>query len=155
MREAEYDRVHLREILHEEWTNTLWMMRKDADDMIKRALRKIDNRIDKISFPEPPMLPARLRGMTQARWDRLSFDEREHMMDRSQLHPALVGLEGKRVRVSPLRQGISTFYVGRTSGWRPCHLAMRLNALSSSDTIGPNEKFLVVEIADKRKGKHR
>lgn len=85
--------------------------------------------------------------MTQDEWNRMSRAEREAAMDRSGLHPALVGLEGKRVTVSPKREhGRSSFVVGRTTGWRPSHLAMRAGAYGSSDCIGADETFTVTAI---------
>lgn len=59
------------------------------------------------------------------------------MYDKSQLHPLLIGLEGWRVAVTyePGTAGVGyekascwhlpRFIVGRTTGWRPCHLALR------------------------------
>ena len=85
--------------------------------------------------------------MTQAKWDSLSSAERAAMRDNSALHQKLIGLEGKTIRVTPKREfGLSKFRVGITTGWRPCHLAMRGNAHGSSDTINANEIFSRVEI---------
>ena len=88
-----------------------------------------------------------LEGMTQTKWNSLSQNERRAMCDTSALHPQLIGLEGKRVRVTPKREyGRSTFRVGVTTGWRPCHLAMRAGAYGSSDTIRADEQFDSVQI---------
>ena len=62
-------------------------------------------------------------GMTQARWDGLNTAEREH--------------------------GRSTFWVGRTTGWKPCHLAMRAGAYGSSDAIRVDEVFYRVDVLGK------
>lgn len=87
--------------------------------------------------------------MTQAKWDAMSAAERDAIRDTSGLHPKLRGLEGRKVRVSPSRVfGASTFRVGISTGWRPCHLAMRANARGSSDTISPSETFHAVEVLD-------
>ena len=76
--------------------------------------------------------------------------------DMSKLHPKLIGLEGKRVRVTPKRKyGLSTFRVGRTTGWQPVHLAMRSNAIGSSDIINASEVFETVECLETRVGGHR
>lgn len=89
-------------------------------------------------------------GMTQARWDGLNTAERNKLMDKSALHPRLVGLEGQRVRVSPKREhGRSTFWVGRTTGWKPCHLAMRAGAYGSSGVIRVDEVFYRVDVLGK------
>lgn len=101
-----------------------------------------------MTVSNPFGLPERLVGMTQAKWDSLTPAERERLRDTSKLHPALVGLEGKRVRVTPKRRyGRSTFRVGITTGWRPVHLAMRAGSLGSSDTIRHDEDFFVTVIS--------
>lgn len=41
------------------------------------------------------------------------------------LIPALVGLEGKRVAVTKDGQEIGRFYVGKSTGWLPCHLEIK------------------------------
>jgi hypothetical protein len=67
-----------------------------------------------------------LEGMTSAKWASLSPFQRDAIRDLSGLSPQLTGLEGWRVQVidapgecagKPRR-----FVVGRTGGWRPCHL---------------------------------
>lgn len=88
-----------------------------------------------------------LAGMTQARWDSMTNAERDALRDTSELNPQLIGLEGRKVRVTPkqmFRQ--STFRVGCSTGWRPVHLAMRGNARGSSDIIGKNERFASVTV---------
>ena len=72
-----------------------------------------------------------LAGMTQEKWDRLSPREKDRVRDNSGLTPQLIGLEGWRVEVvdcysdeegqpEPRR-----FIVGKSTGWRPCHLELR------------------------------
>lgn len=85
--------------------------------------------------------------MTQAIWDTLSREERAKQVDTSELHPKLIGLEGRKVWVTPQRKfGRSIFRVGKTTGWRPVHLAMRGNARGSSDVIRKDEHFATVTI---------
>lgn len=43
----------------------------------------------------------------------------------AELTPALVGLEGKRVLVTYPDGDESRFYVGRSTGWMPCHLEIK------------------------------
>jgi hypothetical protein len=75
--------------------------------------------------------------MTITEWNVLSMDERaklwgclspgikDRVRDLSGLTPQLIGLEGRRVEVvetagdQPRR-----FNVGRSSGWRPCHIEL-------------------------------
>lgn len=69
-----------------------------------------------------------LEGMTQAKWDSLTPLQRDELRDLSGLSPQLVGLEGWRVEVEQDGR-IYRFIVGRSTGWRPCHLEVsRRNA---------------------------
>jgi len=100
-----------------------------------------------MSIENPFNLPPHLVGMTQAKWDAMTPREREAARDVSHLHPKLRGLEGRKVRVTPKRaSGASTFTVGKTTGWRPAHLAMRGSARGSSDVIRHTEEFLTVTV---------
>lgn len=67
-------------------------------------------------------MPDLLKDMTQARWDRLSPAERHAMRDMSGLTPQLRGLEGRRVEVTTLYGETRRFWVGMSTGWRPCHI---------------------------------
>lgn len=64
----------------------------------------------------------RLGGMTQAVWESLTPRQRDEMRDMSGLTPHLTGLEGWRVEVKDLDGGMRRFIVGRSTGWRPCHM---------------------------------
>lgn len=75
---------------------------------------------DYFLFSDP--LPPRLEGMTQERWLGLPQAQRDRLQDRSHLTAQLTGLEGWRVRVVDMAGEVRRFIVGRSSGWRPCHL---------------------------------
>ena len=60
--------------------------------------------------------------MTQDKWDTLSHSQREQVRDNSGLSPQLVGLEGWRVEVVTDYNEKRRFIVGKSTGWRPCHL---------------------------------
>lgn len=63
--------------------------------------------------------------MTQAKWDTLPEHERERLRDTSGLCRQLLGLEGWRVAVIDTMTGERRrFIVGRSSGWRPCHIEL-------------------------------
>lgn len=64
----------------------------------------------------------RLADMTQATWDTLPAAERTALRDNSDLTPQLVGLEGWRVEVTDTYGNTRRFIVGKSTGWRPCHL---------------------------------
>jgi hypothetical protein len=95
-----------------------------------------------------------LDSMTWERWTRLSERERATLADISGLHPQLIGLEGRKVRIrisddmtwlngKPIR----TFRVGKTTGWRPSHMAMRSVAQrGSSDLIDPKASSTILAV---------
>ncbi len=57
-----------------------------------------------------------------ATWNRLTSTERAAVRDLSGLTPQLLDLEGWRVEVDTMAGETRRFYVGRSTGWRPCHL---------------------------------
>lgn len=63
-----------------------------------------------------------LSGMTQAKWDSLTLSDRERIRDNSDLSPQLANLRGWRVEVVRMNGTKARFIVGRSTGWRPCHL---------------------------------
>lgn len=62
--------------------------------------------------------------MDHTQWAAMSPAEREKARDNSDLTPALKGLEGWRVEVVDAEGGRRRFIVGRSTGWRPCHLEL-------------------------------
>lgn len=68
---------------------------------------------------------SRLDGMTQAKWDALSPADRDAIRDNSGLTAQLVGYEGCRVEVVDQNGNRRRFIVGKSTGWRPCHLEIR------------------------------
>ena len=62
--------------------------------------------------------------MTQARWDSMTPWKRDELRDESGLTPELVGLEGWRVEVTIQNGDSYRFIVGRSTGWRPCHIEL-------------------------------
>lgn len=75
-------------------------------------------------FKASDPLPSRLDGMTQARWNSLSPAGRDSLRDNSHMTPQLLGLEGWRVEVIDAHGEQRRFIVGRSTGWRPCHLEL-------------------------------
>lgn len=66
-----------------------------------------------------------LKGMTQAIWNSLSPAERDALRDNSGLSPQLIGLEGWRVEVEDEYENRKRrFIVGKSTGWRPCHIEL-------------------------------
>lgn len=63
--------------------------------------------------------------MTQVIWNALSPAERDKRRDTSDLTAQLRGLEGYRVEVVDTEHNggqTRRFNVGKSTGWRPCHL---------------------------------
>jgi len=63
--------------------------------------------------------------MNQTKWDSLSDDERIRLRDYSGLTSQLIGLEGWRVEVTDAHGETRRFIVGRSTGWKPCHLEVK------------------------------
>lgn len=77
-----------------------------------------------------------IKGMTQAKWDSLSPSERESIRDNSALSPQLIGLEGWRVEVVTEYGQTRRFIVGKSTGWKPCHLEIsRRNAFGGHPAL--------------------
>lgn len=83
-----------------------------------------------------------LEGMTQTKWDKLSNREREAARDLSGLSPQLRGLEGFRVEVKTTYGETRRFIVGRSTGWRPCHV--ELSRVNSSGGPGAELEYASV-----------
>ena len=61
-------------------------------------------------------------GMTWGRWQSMSQQERELARDYTGLTPELSGHEGWRVEVLDHDGNTRRFNVGKSTGWKPCHL---------------------------------
>jgi hypothetical protein len=58
-------------------------------------------------------------------WDAIPRHLREAFRSEDGLSPQLKGLEGKRVEVVTDYDETRRFWVGRSSGWVPCHIEVR------------------------------
>jgi len=63
--------------------------------------------------------------MTQTLWNTLTPFERDKQRDNSDLSRQLVGLEGWRVEVVTTYGETRRFIVGKSTGWKPCHLEVK------------------------------
>ena len=63
--------------------------------------------------------------MTQERWVSLTEAERAKLRDLSGLTATLIGHEGHRVEVERMNGSVDRFKVGRSTGWKPCHVELR------------------------------
>jgi hypothetical protein len=54
---------------------------------------------------------------------------------KGELVPELVGLEGKHVEVVNHDGDISRFWVGKSTGWMPCHLALKRRSSPDGDPV--------------------
>lgn len=55
-------------------------------------------------------------------WQALPESEKAKVRDLSDLTPQLTGLEGWRVEVVTTYGETRRFIVGKSTGWKPCHL---------------------------------
>jgi hypothetical protein len=63
-----------------------------------------------------------------------------------ELRPELVGLEGKRVEATDGGGETRRFYVGKSTGWLPCHLEiLRSNSHGGGAAFGPYTNVRVLE----------
>lgn len=88
-----------------------------------------------------------LTEMTQAKWDSLSYAERERLRDLSGLTPQLIGLEGYRVEVVTTYDEKQRFIVSRSTGWRPCHICLARS--TSSGGMAADQKYKSVRVIAK------
>ena len=86
-----------------------------------------------------------LDNMTQERWNKLTPTERKAMRSTGGLSPQLVGLEGYRVSVLDIDGTERRFIVGRSTGWRPCHIELA-NRRSRGGSAAAKEYKLVVPL---------
>ncbi len=75
--------------------------------------------------------------MTQELWNKMTPAERDAKRDLSGLTKQLVGLEGWRVEVETIYGEKRRFIVGRSTGWRPCHLEIARRTSLGGDAAGP------------------
>lgn len=74
-------------------------------------------------MPTPQYTPG---PMTWETWVSMTEKEREAVRDYSNMTPQLKGLEGWRVEVQDVAgDKPRRFIVGRSTGWRPCHLEVK------------------------------
>lgn len=83
-----------------------------------------------------------LKGMTQAKWSSLSPREQAALRSDAGLTPALLGHEGWRVEVTRSSGAKERFIVGRSTGWIPCHIELKLR----TSTGGPAAWSDIVDV---------
>jgi hypothetical protein len=78
--------------------------------------------------------------MTQEIWNKMPESERAKVRSDAGLTRDLIGLEGWRVEVVDyMTQEKRRFIVGRSSGWRPCHIELKLR--TSRGGISADSKY--------------
>lgn len=93
-----------------------------------------------------------LAGMTWERWKLLSTVEREKLRDNSGLSPQLVDHEGHRVEVIDNYGQTRRFWVGKSTGWQPCHIELKLR--TSSGGMPADKLYVKVTRVSKRSRLH-
>ncbi len=79
-----------------------------------------------------------------ARWAIIPERERALVRDLSGLTPQLIGLEGNRVEVETTYGERRRFWVGRSTGWKPCHLEVKLRTSSGGESAESTYKSVRV-----------
>lgn len=91
-----------------------------------------------------------LENMTQEKWNVMTPAQKEAVRDYSDLSPQLRGLEGYRVEVETTWGEKRRFIVGRSTGWKPCHLEIsRRNALGG---MAASREYKSVRVLYKARG---
>jgi len=85
-----------------------------------------------------------LDDMTQAKWDNLAHDQQGAIRDLGGLTSQLIGLEGKRVQVLDMDHETRRFWVGRSTGWRPCHLEIKTRRSTGGDPARAAYQAIVI-----------
>jgi hypothetical protein len=78
-------------------------------------------------------------------WRTYNAEQRKHLVDLSGLTPQLNGLEGQRVEAARFNSPeLVRFYVGRSTGWRPCHLEIMRMTSTGGQPADPEYKSITV-----------
>jgi len=64
----------------------------------------------------------------------------------AELHPQLIPFERKRIEVTTKDGNKRRFYVGKSTGWMPCHLEIKKASSSGGFAIDHNEEFTMIRI---------
>jgi hypothetical protein len=73
------------------------------------------------------------------------YAEKTRQRCNAELTPQLVGLEGKRVEVEDAHGERRRFWVGKSTGWMPCHLEIK-NARSSGGPAVMGAPFKSIQV---------
>jgi hypothetical protein len=85
------------------------------------------------------------------RWEYLTPVEKDRVRSKAGLTPQLVGLEGCRVEVMSIMTGEKhRFWVGRSSGWQPCHIALKLR--TSRGGLSCDREYKAVRVVRQKRG---
>lgn len=116
-------------------------------------IKKRDALAEELGYPN---LRKAGKGTMQAYNDYMTLVEiaRKKYMDSNrswrssiELHPQLIGKEGKRVEVVTASGERSRFIVGKSTGWIPCHLEIKRRDSNGGDSVG-TEPYQSVRIID-------
>lgn len=77
--------------------------------------------------------------MDQQTWNSMTPAQKDKARDLSGLSPQLTGLEGWRVEVETTYGERKRFIVGRSTGWIPCHIELKLR--TSSGGFGADKTY--------------
>lgn len=88
-----------------------------------------------------------LDGMTQEKWDKLTIGEKRKLT--APAYPAqLTQYLGTRVEVEDRYGERRRFWVGRSTGWRPCFLEIKTRR-SSGGSACDRDGYISVKVVDR------
>jgi hypothetical protein len=92
-------------------------------------------------------LTMNLSTMTQALWNQMTVAQRDAMRSDAGLTKQLIGYEGKRVEVVDRDGTVRRFWVGRSSGWIPCHIELKRRTSTGGQSVygAPYRSIRIVE----------
>lgn len=67
-------------------------------------------------------------------WNATYPDQRKRVASKENLCPELIGLEGYRVEATQYGERVR-FQVGKSTGWKPCHIALHNRRSIGGDLI--------------------
>lgn len=93
-------------------------------DVCEQRIAGLERELGAVPAPEPAGTLARYAQYRKLCDTAFEHNRRTGWRSQSELTPQLIGLEGKRVELED-DWGVRRFWVGRSTGWIPCHLEIK------------------------------
>ena len=88
-----------------------------------------------------------LSSMTQTLWDQMTVAQRDAVRSDANLTKQLIGYEGKRIEAVTHDGTVRRFWVGRSSGWIPCHIELKRRTSTGGESAygAPYRSIRIIE----------